>query len=216
MLRKPSASVIFFHGSGDTGAGIMDWVRSLIGRDLDGSHIRYVYPTAPLQKYTPFGGEESTVWFDRKNVDIAADEDRESMSKSYDIARRLVQKQMNDGIPEHRIIVGGFSMGGALALHTGYHLNTNLAGVFAHSAFLNRKSVVYKSLQQETNANLPELCMFHGNDDNVVEFAWGKETFNNLTELGVSGSFTELPNTVHELQKSSLIDIEQWILQKLP
>ncbi|XP_034475379.1 lysophospholipase-like protein 1 [Drosophila innubila] len=216
MLRKPSASVIFFHGSGDTGAGIMDWVRSLIGRDLDGSHIRYVYPTAPLQKYTPFGGEESTVWFDRKDVDIAAIEDRESMSRSYDIARRLIQKQVNDGIPLHRIIVGGYSMGGALALHTGYHVNTNLAGVFAHSSFLNRNSVVYKSLQEISNGNHPELCMFQGSDDEVVEFDWGFETFNTLIKLGVSGSFTVLHDTTHELQKSSLLDIEQWILQKLP
>jgi len=197
-------------------AGIRDWVRSLIGRDFKGSHIRYVYPTAPLQSYTPFGGEESTVWFDRHKVGITADEERGSMAESYDIAHRHIKKQLDDNIPLHRIIVGGFSMGGALALHTGYHLNTDLAGVFAHSSFLNRKSVVYESLHEEPNVSLPELCMFHGSDDDVVKFAWGKETFNSLSKLGVSGSFTELHNTAHELQESSMINLEEWILQKLP
>ncbi|KAH8271812.1 hypothetical protein KR044_006603 [Drosophila immigrans] len=214
MLRKRTASVILFHGSGDTGAGIKDWVRSLLGRDFDGSHIRYVYPTAPWQSYTPFEGDKANVWFDRQKIHIAADEESDSMTGAYDIANDLIQKQLDDGIPQHRIIVGGFSMGGALALHTGYHLNTNLAGVFAHSAFLNRKSIVYESLRNA--ANTPELRMFHGTDDKVVEFDWGQETYNTLIDLGVTGSFTELPNAEHELMESSMLDVEQWILQKLP
>ncbi|XP_064540848.1 lysophospholipase-like protein 1 [Drosophila montana] len=214
IMRKPSASVIFFHGSGDTGPNVLEWVRGLIGRDFNGSHIKYVFPTAPMQEYTPFDGEMSTVWFNRESVDIAAGEDRSSMSQSYDIAKQLIQHEVDQGIPHSRIIVGGFSMGGALALHTGYHVTRNLAGVFAHSSFLNRKSVVYESV--EAGSTLPELCMFHGEDDKVVEFQWGRETFDRLQELGVIGTFTSLNDTAHELKKSSILEVEQWILKKLP
>ncbi|KAH8376824.1 hypothetical protein KR093_001528 [Drosophila rubida] len=211
---KRTASVIFFHGSGDTGAGIKDWVRSVLGRDFRGAHIRYVYPTAPWQRYTPFGGDKSNVWFDRQKVHIAADEESESMSEAYSIAKGLIREQLDDGIPLHRIIVGGFSMGGALALHTGYHLNTSVGGVFAHSAFLNRESIVYDSLANETDP--PELCMLHGTNDQMVEFDWGRETYDALSELGVNGSFTVLPDVEHELTESSMRDVEQWILEKLP
>ncbi|XP_002073007.2 lysophospholipase-like protein 1 [Drosophila willistoni] len=215
---KHSASVIFFHGSGDTGPNVLEWVRFLLGRNMEFSHIKVIYPTAPLQKYTPLNGELSTVWFDRRSVNIAAQETKKSMSQCYEIVHQLIQEEVAQGIPLNRIIVGGFSMGGALALHTGYHLNTGLAGVFAHSSFLNRQSVVYESLETRppNSVQLPELRMFHGERDTLVPIEWGQESFESLQKLGVTGTFKPLKNTLHELKKSSLIEIEQWILEKLP
>jgi predicted esterase len=60
------------------------------------------------------------------------------------------------------IDITGFSMGGALALHTAFHLNRNLGGVFALSSFLNHQSIVYESLDEKTSDALPPLKMFHG------------------------------------------------------
>ncbi|KAH8311663.1 hypothetical protein KR044_007397, partial [Drosophila immigrans] len=217
-IRKHSASVIFFHGSGDTGPNLLEWVKFLLGRDLDFTHIKIVYPTAPLQKYTPLNGQLSTVWFDRRSVNIAAQESRKSMAESYSIVQKLIQNEVDNGIPLNRIIVGGFSMGGALALHAGYHLNTGVAGVFAHSSFLNRQSVVYESLSNRKDANdkLPELYMFHGERDTLVPLEWGQETWDSLHKLGVSGTFTPLKNTLHELKNKSMLSLEEWILKKLP
>ncbi|XP_017103213.2 lysophospholipase-like protein 1 [Drosophila bipectinata] len=212
---KHTASVIFFHGSGDTGPNVLEWVRFLLGRDLEYPHIKIIYPTAPLQKYTPLDGQLSNVWFDRKSVNIAAQESKKSMSRCYDSVNKLIDEEVANGIPLNRIIVGGFSMGGALALHTGYHLRPELAGVFAHSSFLNRGSVVYESLQNRSQA-LPELRMFHGERDTLVPQEWGKETFDTLKKLGVNGTFHPLRNTLHELKTASLTDLQQWILEKLP
>ncbi|KAH8306131.1 hypothetical protein KR018_002153, partial [Drosophila ironensis] len=214
---KHTASVIFFHGSGDTGPNVMEWVRFLLGRDLEFPHIKILYPTAPLQKYTPLEGELSNVWFDRKSVNIAASESKRSLSRCYDSVNQIINDEVNSGIPLNRIIVGGFSMGGAVALHAGYHLRPELAGVFAHSAFLNRGSVVYESLQNRGNGgSLPELRMFHGERDTVVPEEWGSETYDALTSLGVRGSFETIRNTLHELKTSSMKDMEQWIQDKLP
>lgn len=213
---KHTASVIFFHGSGDTGPNVLEWVRFLLGRDLEYPHIKIIYPTAPLQKYTPLEGQLSTVWFDRKSVNIAAQESKKSMSRCYESVNKLIDEEVANGIPLNRIIVGGFSMGGALALHTGYHLRPELAGVFAHSSFLNRGSVVYDSLQNSNAAALPELRMFHGERDTLVPQDWGKETFETLKKLGVKGTFHPLRNTLHELKTASLTDLQQWIQDKLP
>lgn len=214
---RHTASVIFLHGSGDTGSGVLEWVRFVLGRNLEYPHIKVIYPTAPLQKYTPMDGEMSHVWFDRKSINIAASEHKRSMSQCYDLINELIEKEVSSGIPLNRIIVGGFSMGGALALHTGYHLKPEIAGVFAHSAFLNRESVVYESLQNRSDETpLPELRMFHGERDTLVPKVWGEETFKNLQNLGVKGTFHSLKNTLHELKTASIADMEKWIKEKLP
>lgn len=121
-----------------------------------------VYPTAPVQPYTPSDGMLSNVWFDRKEITIDAKECRLSLAKIYDSVNELIRNEVDKGIHPSRIIVGGFSMGGALALHTGYHLNQGLAGVFAMSSFLNNNSIVYDSIRSSQSRTLPKLLMFHG------------------------------------------------------
>lgn len=108
-------------------------------------------------------GEHSNVWFDRKSISIEAQENRKSMTSIYETVTELLKREIDGcGIPAKRVIVGGFSMGGCLAMHTGFHLNQNLGGVFALSAFLNNNSVVYESLESRTADELPKLKTFHG------------------------------------------------------
>lgn len=132
----------------------------------------------------------------------------------------LIRNEINNGIPINRIMVGGFSMGGALAIHTGYHIDTNLAGVFACSSFLNRRSIVYDSLanrkHNDNGHQLPELLMFHGDRDTVVPHDWGHKTFLELQKFGISGKFVPVKNTFHELKNSELLELQEWIVNKLP
>lgn len=204
--------------SGDTGSNLIEWVRFLLGRDMEFGHIKVIYPTAPLQPYTPMGGELSNVWFDRRSISIDALESRKSMSQIYETVHEMIMEEVKLGIPVNRIIVGGFSMGGALAMHAGYHLNTDLCGVFACSSFLNKDSIVYESLRHRTNPDnlLPELRMFHGDRDTLVPLSWGQHTFELLKDMGVKGTLTPLSNTLHELKKRELLDVQEWILAKLP
>ncbi|XP_037828557.1 lysophospholipase-like protein 1 [Lucilia sericata] len=213
-----NASVIFLHGSGDTGRNLIEWVRFLLGRDMEFPHIKVIYPTAPFKPYTPLGGQMSNVWFDRQTISIEAPENRQSLEDIYEKVNEMINEEVSQGVPVNRIIVGGFSMGGALAMHAGYHLNNKLGGVFACSSFLNRNSIVYESLKNSSKDNnvLPELKMFHGGRDTLVPIEWGKESFDNLSKLEVKGTFTPLKNTLHELKKQELLDLQEWILQKLP
>ncbi|KAG4070003.1 hypothetical protein HA402_013663 [Bradysia odoriphaga] len=214
--KTHSATVLFFHGSGDTGPNLIEWVRFLLGKDLQSPHIKFVYPTAPLQPYTPLDGEKSHVWFDRKSISIDALESRKSLASSYELVNELIEAELNNGIPINRIVVGGFSMGGALALHTGYHVNTDVAGVFACSAFLNKDSIVYESLKNKPHGKLPELLMFHGDRDTLVRPEWGSTTFNKLQEMGVEGEFVSVKNTLHELKVKELVQIQEWLAKILP
>lgn len=107
-------------------------------------------------------------------------------------------------------------MGGALALHTGYHVTTQIRGVFACSSFLNKDSIVYESLQSKPHGKLPELLMFHGARDMLVRSEWGSTTFNKLQELGVVGEFVTLKNTMHELKTNEIVQLQEWLTKVLP
>lgn len=197
----------------------MEWVRSILSRDLSFPHIRVLYPTAPLQPYTPLDGQLSNVWFDREQISIQAPENRKSMSNIYKSIKELINNEVAQKIPINRIMVGGFSMGGALAMHIGYHLNRQLAGVFACSSFVNRDSVVYETLQSIRDTGdelLPELHMFHGTNDQLVPLKWSEESYRKLVQFGVKGNFTVLPDTEHELKRQELLSINEFILSKLP
>lgn len=111
-------------------------------------------------------------------------------------------------------------MGGALSLYAGYHVNHDLAGVFACSSFLNDESIVFETLRkrkhQSKAKHLPKLLMYHGDSDNMVPILWAQETFDELVTLGVNGEFKTLENTPHKLRAGQLHEIEDWIQRLLP
>lgn len=107
-------------------------------------------------------------------------------------------------------------MGGALALHTAYRFLSGLGGAFTLSSFLSRESAVYEALRQSTIPITTPLFMCHGDRDTMVPLAWGRETFDRLTELNVKGEFITIPNALHELKKREIEQLFEWINITLP
>ncbi|NP_001287698.1 lysophospholipase-like protein 1 isoform b [Homo sapiens] len=161
---RHSASLIFLHGSGDSGQGLRMWIKQVLNQDLTFQHIKIIYPTAP---------------------------------------------------PSMFLFLGGFSMGGCMAIHLAYRNHQDVAGVFALSSFLNKASAVYQALQK-SNGVLPELFQCHGTADELVLHSWAEETNSMLKSLGVTTKFHSFPNVYHELSKTELDILKLWILTKLP
>jgi len=84
------------------------------------------------------------VWFDRMAISNQVPEHIKSIDSMCQCVSALIKKEIADGIPSDRIILGGFSMGGCLALHLTYRFKTTVAGCFAMSSFLNKGSIIYK------------------------------------------------------------------------
>lgn len=206
-----TASVIFLHGSGDTGKGVLNWVQFL-HKNFSLPHVKFLFPTAPLRPYTYIGGELSNVWFDRVNLSPEMPEDEEGLNFIKDEIKGIVDKEINDGIPLNRIIIGGFSMGGALSLQMAYRFLPGFAGAFALSSFLNTNSGVYSNFQ---SSNTP-LFMCHGLKDEMVHLQWGSDTYTKLSALGVKGNFKILSNAFHELKKDEIRQLLTWIGTILP
>ncbi|KAK3931830.1 Lysophospholipase-like protein 1 [Frankliniella fusca] len=212
--KECTGTVIFLHGSGDTGRGVFDWVKSL--HKFSFPHIRVLFPTAPLLPFTPNGGMPSNVWFNRLKLSPDAPEHMETTEATAKELVNIVNSEVKRGIPLHRIVIGGFSMGGGMSLHLGYRYLKGVAGVFALSSFLSYSSSVYKSLENDKASRHPPLFMCHGTADDLILEQWGKETYSNLSKLGVRGEYNLLPNVAHELDRKELAKLSSWIMEQVP
>ncbi|KAK2578677.1 hypothetical protein KPH14_012165 [Odynerus spinipes] len=214
--KRHTATLFFFHGSGDTGKNVKEWIDILNREELKFPHIKIIYPTAPAQPYTPNSGMISNVWFDRKQISNNVPEEEHSIESICHTVSQLIDAEHSNGIEYNRIIVGGFSMGGALALHIAYRYKLSLAGVIAMSSFLNKNSLVYQHLKNNKTDKMPPLLQFHGTLDELVPIQWGEETYSTLKSLGVNGKFVPLNNAYHELVRTEIQEFKQWINEILP
>ncbi|XP_012223532.1 lysophospholipase-like protein 1 [Linepithema humile] len=214
--KKHTATVFFFHGSGGTGEDIKEWVNILNRGKLQFSHIKLVYPSAPSQPYTPIGGMRQNVWFDRMTISNQVPEHLKSVDSMCQSISELIDKEVSDGIPLNRIIVGGFSMGGCLALHLAYRYKTAIAGCFTMSSFLNKGSMIYEHLKVNPEHNKIPLIQYHGMLDTLVPIEWGEESAKNLKDVGVNVKFVPLKNVDHELNREEIQDWKDWLLNILP
>ncbi|KAK7103743.1 hypothetical protein V1264_018584 [Littorina saxatilis] len=214
--KKCTASVIMLHGSGGTGTDIRDTFRILLREELSFPHIRFIYPTAPLRPYT-LAGQSWNVWFDRIDLGLDGHEQTESVGAMATQLGELIDAEVKSGVPLNRIVVGGFSMGGAMALHLGYQFYPQLAGVIGMSSFLYNKSGVYEALEKRgKDARTPPLRQYHGEEDDLVLYKWGKATHEKLTSLGVQGEFVSIPNLSHSLNLDLVRSVREWIAKILP
>ncbi|NXF21433.1 LYPL1 protein, partial [Rhodinocichla rosea] len=212
---RHTASLIFLHGSGDTGQGVRAWIKQILNQDMAFQHIKVIYPTAPARPYTPMKGAFSNVWFDRYKICNDCPEHIESIDAMCRGLTDLINDEVKNGIAKSRILIGGFSMGGGMAMHLAFRFHQDLAGVFALSSFLNKDSAVYQALKKNESA-LPELFQCHGTADVLVLYSWGEETNKMLKSLGVSTSLHTFPNLNHELNRTEIEKLKSWIVKKLP
>lgn len=209
-VKENAAAVIFFHGTGDTGDGLYNWIKDL-KQDFVKPYIKFIFPTSWKIPYTAWKGEPTTVWFDRAALNPKSKEDIKTLDEAGKFVSDLVKEHSYGGIPKNRIILGGFSMGGALALYSAYKYVQDIRGVFALSAFLNEDSVVYKSIKERKTLSKVPLFMSHGDNDDVVPESWGRESFEKLKSLGVPGEYHLLTNSDHEITEGALDELNNWI-----
>uniref|UniRef100_A0A672N222 palmitoyl-protein hydrolase n=1 Tax=Sinocyclocheilus grahami TaxID=75366 RepID=A0A672N222_SINGR len=127
--------------------------------------------------YTPMRRAQSSVWFDRHKISQDCPEHLESIDSMCDHLSAIVQEEIRAVIPKHRMVIGGFSMGGAMAL--------NLVWVLL--------------LENASQWPLPELLQFHGTADELVFHSWGEETNSPLKKAGLNTSFHSFPDLNHQL-----------------
>lgn len=208
---KPDAAVIWLHGLGADGHDFEPIVPQIVGR---GERAwRFVFPNAPARPVTINGGMRMRAWYDIKGLDRKAVEDLAGFADSDAKIRELIGREGERGIPTNRIVLAGFSQGGAVSLYTAPRLPQTLAGVMVLSAYLPAESTL---LAERAAANeATPIFMAHGQGDPTLPISMGLQSRDFLKAQGYAVEWHEYPMG-HAVCAAEVGDIREFLLRVLP
>jgi phospholipase/carboxylesterase len=206
---NPATSVIWLHGLGADGNDFVPIVEEL---ELPAAPIRFVFPHAPLQPVTINNGMVMRAWYDILGADLARREDERGVRASQGLVEALIAREKARGIAARRILLAGFSQGGAIALQTGLRHPERLAGIMALSTYVP----IAESLAAEAHAANRDVPIFmaHGLYDPIVPVAAARRSRALLERLGYAVEWHEYPMP-HSVAREELDDIGAWLARAL-
>lgn len=207
---NPTASVVWLHGLGADGHDFEPIVPQLSWPGAP--DIRYVFPHAPVRPVTINGGIPMRAWYDIVSLSSARGQDREGIVDSVNQVAALLRREIAKGISPRRIILAGFSQGGAIALQLALRFPEPLAGVVALSSYLLFGERL-ESQQHEANAALPAF-VGHGSADPVVPIGLGQEAARKLEQLGHPVEWHSYP-MVHAVCPDEVGHLKSWMQARL-
>jgi phospholipase/carboxylesterase len=175
--------------------------------------VRFVFPHAPSQPVTVNGGMVMPAWYDIAALGGGRDrtEDEAGIRRSAERVRRLVAREEERGVPSSRIVLAGFSQGGALALHVALRYERTLAGLMVLSAY---EVLAATREAEETAANRATPILFaHGTDDPVVPVERGRAAYEGHA-AGREALWREYPME-HAVCPAEIGDIRDWLAARL-
>jgi len=198
-----NATLIFLHGLGGNGHG---WVGNLTR--IRPGHVKIILPTAHTMPVTLHSGAQMSSWFDMYSTDLAGKEDEDGIKSAFNLVNSLITEEIQRGIPSERIVLGGFSQGGGLALYTALNTEHRLAGVVALSCYLP----LHKQLDQEevVNKDTPVL-QAHGDADQVVQHKWGQLSFQLLESLLNKHEFRTYQGLGHDINYEEMDCVKKFL-----
>jgi phospholipase/carboxylesterase len=208
---KPTAAVIWLHGLGADGHDFEPIVPQLVPRGA--RSWRFVFPNAPVRPVTINGGMRMRAWYDIKGLDRHAAEDVGGFQGSDAQIRELIAKEAARGIPVNRMVLAGFSQGGAVSLYTAPRLEERLAGVMALSCYLPRENSFVAERKPANDAT--PIFMAHGQADGVVPMILGSKSRDFLRAHGYTIEWHEYP-MAHAVCPPEVADIREFLFRVLP
>lgn len=207
---QPDAAVIWLHGLGADGNDFVPIIEQL---QLPSHYaIRFIFPNAPLRPITINQGYQMPGWYDISSLSIVEQEDEAGIKESSTILKQLCESQEASGIDAGRIVLAGFSQGGAIALHCGCRYPRPLAGIMALSTYLPLPD----SLADEISETAPEIPIFmaHGRQDNVVAYDYGMQSMQQLQSYDIDVNWHEY-DMEHAVCLEEIQHIRQWLTEVL-
>ena len=178
--QDPDASVIWLHGLGDTGEGWSQVVPALgIAPTM---RVRFVFPHAPSMPVAINNNYVMPAWYDIREANLSERADLPGVRRSGAQLEALISREKARGVEDARIVLAGFSQGGAIALYTGLRYPERLAGIVALSTYV----VDARGLATEAspaNRDVP-IFMGHGSHDPVVRLEWAEKSRDILSAAG--------------------------------
>ncbi len=203
--ENPVASVVWLHGLGADGYDFEPIVPEL---DIPGIAIRFVFPHAPVRPVTLNAGFAMRAWYDIVGIDRTSPQDLEGIRQSQADVGALIRQEVSRGIEPSRIVLAGFSQGGAVALYAGLRYPERLAGIMGLSTYLPHAADTAAE-RSAANATTP-VFLAHGSMDPVVLPSLGDDTRTLLAQLGYSVDWHSYP-VAHGVCPEEIADIRTWL-----
>lgn len=206
---EPAASVIWLHGLGADGSDFVPIVPALRLR----APVRFVFPHAPMQPVTINGGAVMRAWYDV--LGLEAGERREDEAGIRESARRidgLIGAELGRGVAPDRVVLAGFSQGGAMTLHVGLRQAARLGGLLVLSSYL----ALAQTVEAEASPAGRAAAIFfgHGTQDPLISIGRARASRDALAALGCAVEYREypIPHTVSEVE---VRDLAAWLARRL-
>jgi phospholipase/carboxylesterase len=201
----PDASVIWLHGLGADGHDFEPIVPEL---GSIGQRIRFIFPHAPAVPVTINGGYVMPAWYDIAEPGLSRHQDANGIRRSQHAIQQIVEHEIARGMPSKKIVLAGFSQGGAIALQTGLRFPQPLAGILALSTYLPLSDTVPDEVSS-ANRGLP-ILMAHGSADPIVPIDLGRTSRDLLAQLGYKVEWREYA-MMHTIIQEEIVDIATWL-----
>ena len=200
------ASIIWLHGLGADGYDLADIVSQLNLPNHLG--IRSLFPHAPIRPITLNNGYPMRGWYDILGLDKYSNEDEQGIYAAEKSIHALIAYEESRGIPSHRIILIGFSQGGALALYSALRYPKTLGGVAALSAYLPIAPTLVTTANPN-NKTIP-ILLAHGTKDMLVPYEFGEYAREALEKLHYTVQWYAYPME-HNICAQEIQDISTWL-----
>ena len=202
--NSATGSVIWLHGLGADGHDFEAIVPELnLPHDL---RLRFVFPHAPMRPVTINGGMSMRAWYDIVSFDSAGRADSDGIRESSRMLDGLVAREIERGVDAGRIVVAGFSQGGAVAIQTMLRTPHRIGGMMALSTYLALPDELEHA---SVRKDLP-IFMAHGSFDNVLPMQWGRDSADKLIAAGYAVDWHEYP-MAHAVCPQEIAAISAWL-----
>ena len=202
---NPVGSVIWLHGLGADGHDFEPIVPELrLPAELP---LRFVFPHAPVRPVTINGGVAMRAWYDILSLDTTGRADAAGVRESTALLEALIEREQQRGIAADKIVIAGFSQGGAIAINAVLHSEQKLAGLMALSTYIALPEAL------TTSAGNRDLAVFmaHGSFDPMLPMQWGKTSAESLIAAGFDVEWHDYPMP-HAVCPEEISDIRRWLL----
>lgn len=204
------ASVIWLHGLGADGYDFVPIVRELELPDDLGA--RFIFPHAPVRPVTLNNGMPMRAWYDIASLDRKGLLDETGIRQSETTVRGLIAAERKAGVAADRIVIAGFSQGGAIAQHTALRFEERLAGLLPLSTYLPLADALATE-GTTVNKDLP-ILMCHGQHDPILPLTLGEWSRDQLRALGYTVDWQVYP-MAHEVCAPEIERIGRWLTRLL-
>ena len=207
---NPTGCVIWLHGLGADGYDFVPIVKELEQMGLPST--RFVFPHAPKIPVSINGGYVMRAWYDIKHVDLQRQEDEGGIRQSQATVEQLINEQIALGFPANKIVLAGFSQGGAITYQAGLRTQHKLAGLIALSTYLPCEDSLDAEMNRASVA-VPVLAA-HGEQDNIVLLERGEKAVNLLKSKGVAVDWHLYP-MAHSVCGEEVVEIANFLKKVL-